>query len=402
MKTSPYYISFLLLPISVFLFSQTTVQFNALADLGFSMAGGKSHYYYNEIDQNHTDARIKLSQLNLITKINFSDQWNFNARLLMERDKDINFDKFSVPQLNIQWLSEKKKYGITVGIFTNPFGSFNEKQLSTDRNFIALPLAYSYYVNVSDKIGYMAGMGDIDKVKIDGAVQWGTTMLYYGGYSAGTMFSWNIKPTKINWKIALVTGASNLRQRFTDPIHFGITSRLKIQSAYFWEQGISISHGSFLRNSEVGNQLSDLRKFRQTIIGTDFKLGQGFFEFSGEIIGTFYKSPLFISDTNTFETKSESNPLKLNNAAAYLDVKYEPPFLQGSYLAYRIDGLTFGDLENTAINSWDNNVLRHSVAMGYHFNQHILLRLMASTQHVDNKKWDKTQRTFQAMVTVHY
>ncbi len=95
-------------------------------------------------------------------------------------------------------------------------------------------------------------------------------MLYYGGYSAGTMFSWNIKPAKINWKIALVTGASNLRQRFTDPLHFGVVSRLKIQPTYFWEQGFSISHGSFLRNSEVGSQLNDLHKFRQTVIGTDY------------------------------------------------------------------------------------------------------------------------------------
>ncbi len=165
MKTSPFYILFLLLHVTCILFSQTTVQFNALGDLAFTMAGSSSHYYYNEIDQNHTDARIKPSQLNLITKIGFSDRWNFNARLLLERDKDIKFDKFSIPQLNLQWLSEKRKHGITAGIFANPFGTFNEKQLSIDRNFIALPLAYSYYVNISDKIGFMKGMGDITKNK---------------------------------------------------------------------------------------------------------------------------------------------------------------------------------------------------------------------------------------------
>ncbi len=119
-------------------------------------------------------------------------------------------------------------------------------------------------------------------------------------------------------------------------------------------------------------------------------------------MGAFYKSPHFISEDHSFESNTEQNPLKLKNIAAYLDVKYEPPFFQGSYMAYRIDGLAFGKMGNANNNSWDNNVFRHAVALGYHANRHVLLRLMASTQHVDNKKWDKTQRTFQAMLTVHY
>lgn len=400
MKFLPFLVSFILLNAGI-LFSQTNVQFNVLGDLGFSIAGDKSHYYYNGIDEGHTTARIKLSQLNLIAKINFDEQWSFNSRLLLERDKDLNFDKFQIPQLNIQWLTKQRKIGLTAGIFTNPFGSFNEKQLSTERNFIGLPLAYSFYVNISDKIGFMEGMGDVNKTNIDGAVQWGSSIIYYGGYSAGTLFSWNIIPAKINWKIALVTGASNLQQRFTDPIHIGVVSRLKTQPTYFWEQGFSVSHGSFLRKSEVSNQLNDLRKFRQTILGTDYKLGYGFFEFSGEIMWAHYSSPVFIFEENAFESGSYQSPQKFNNVAAYLDVKYEPPFLQGSYFAYRIDGLAFGK-ENNSDEPWDNDVIRHSLAMGYHITQNILIRIMASTQHVDTKKWDTAQRTFQVMLTGHY
>lgn len=400
MKSLPFLISFILLNAGI-LFSQTNVQFNVLGDLGFSIAGDKSHYYYNGIDQDHTAARIKLSQLNLMAKINFDEQWSFNTRLLLERDKDLSFDKFQIPQLNLQWLSKQRKIGLTAGIFTNPFGSFNEKQLSTERNFIGLPLAYSFYVNISDKIGFMEGMGDVNKTTIDGSVQWGSSIIYYGGYSAGTLFSWNIKPAKINWKIALVTGASNLQQRFTDPLNIGLVSRLKTQPAYFWEQGFSISHGSFLRNSEVSNQLNDLGQFRQTIIGTDYKLGYGFFEFSGEVMWAHYKTPIFIFEDNSFESGTDQHPQKLNNVAAYLDVKYEPPFLQGSYFAYRIDGLAFSEMDNSD-EPWDNDVLRHSLAMGYHITQNFLIRMMASTQHVDTKKWDQGQRTFQVMLTGHY
>lgn len=400
MKPRPFLISFILLNAGI-LFSQTNVQFNVLGDLGFSIAGDKSHYYYNGIDEDHTAARIKLSQLNLIAKINFDEQWSFNTRLLLERDKDLSFDKFQIPQLNLQWLSKQRKIGLTAGIFTNPFGSFNEKQLSTERDFIGLPLAYAFYVNISDKIGFMEGMGDVNKTAIDGSVQWGSSIIYYGGYSAGTLFSWNIKPIKLNWKIALVTGASNLQQRLTDPLNIGLVSRLKTQPTYFWEQGFSVSHGSFLRKSEVSNQLNNLGHFRQTIIGTDYKLSYGFFEFSGEIMWAHYSAPVFIFEDNSFESATDQHPQRLNNVAAYLDVKYEPPFLQGSYFAYRIDGLAFGENDNDN-EPWDNDVLRHSIAMGYHITQNFLIRVMASTQHVETKKWGQGQRTFQVMLTGHY
>ncbi|NNF20634.1 MAG: hypothetical protein HKN67_01735, partial [Saprospiraceae bacterium] len=252
------------------------------------------------------------------------------------------------------------------------------------------------------KIGFVPDMGDVVKIPIDEEVQWGASNLYYGGYSGGLMFSWNIKPSKINWKVAIVNGASNQRNQFSNPIHWGIISRLKLQPKYFWEQGFSLSHGSFMQESGVSGQLENLRAYTQTLIGTDFKLGSGFFEFSGEVIGAFYRVPQFESETLTFETETEDDPLQLSSYSAYLDIKYELPMLQGSYVAYRIDHLGFGKLENETAQNWDNNVLRHSFAIGYHLNRYVLARMAVSTQDVENKTWNKTQRTFRFVLTAHY
>ena len=52
--------------------------------------------------------------------------------------------------------------------------------------------------------------------------------------------------------------------------------------------------------------------------------------------------------------------------------------------------------------NWDNKVQRHSVALGYNINRYLLVRVMVSTQQVDNKSWDKTQGTFRMAVTAHY
>ncbi|MFT4534443.1 MAG: hypothetical protein ACI9P5_001803 [Saprospiraceae bacterium] len=382
--------------------AQSTFSFSALADFEYAKAGSKSHYYYNEIDKDAIDGSFSIAQLNLMGRVNINKQWILNARVLLERDKGQKVDNFAIPQLNIQWVSKKRKVGITVGSFTNPFGAFNQKQLSTQRNFIGLPLAYGYYNNISSNIGFVEDMGDIAKIAIDGEVQWGSTNLYYGGYTTGAMFSWNIFPGKVNWKIALVNGASNLQKQLSGPLQYGVISRLKIRPTYFWEQGFSVSHGTFYQSSEVSDQLDEIVNFKQSMLGMDFKLGKGYFEFTGEVIGSFYKVPQFNEDGLAFEVNTINAPLSLSNLAVNLDIKYELPFIQGSYIAYRIDHLRYSKLENSSTQKWDNNVLRHSFAIGYHINQYILTRATVSTQQVDNKEWDKKLGTFRLMLTAHF
>lgn len=382
---------------------EPTFEWNALADIELSQGGSDSHYFFNGIHTANQDLRIGLSQLNLIGKAALHPNWTVNARLLVERKNGQEFGKLVVPQLNAQWLSEKRKFGVTLGAFINPFGAFNEQQLSTDRDFVGLPLAYSYFVNVSDIIGFVPDMGDLAKIQFDNEVQWGTTNLYYGGYATGGMFSWNIKPGKVNWKIALVTGASNLQDRITKPLHLGVISRLKLQPKYFWEQGFSFSHGSFLRDTRFTESIDKLRKYRQTLLGTDFRLGFGYLEFSGEIIAAFHTSPVFLEESNSFDPNTIDNPINLSNTSFYLDTKYELPFLTGSYIALRIDHLGFGQLEgNYTARNWDNSVWRQSFAIGYDVTQNVLVRLAVSTQQVENKNWNKTQNTLRLVVTGHY
>ena len=155
-----------------------------------------------------------------------------------------------------------------------------------------------------------------------------------------------------------------------------------------------------MQESEVSNLLENLQRFSQTLVGTDFKLGSGFFEISGEVIGALYRVPQFSHDARSFENNGEA--ILLNSLSAYTDVKYEPPFLQGSFVAYRLDHLLFSDLDNASAQHWDNWVRRHSLAFGYRINRFLLARIAASTQHVANKPWDKTQKTVRFVLTAHY
>lgn len=380
--------------------AQQPLEFNyqALADLEFSAAGPASHYYYNEIHSDYTDARFGFAQLNLLGELNWGTQWKLSSRISRERELGQKLQQFRIPQLNLQWLSEDQTYGITAGRFINPFGSFNARQLSTQRNFISLPLAYSYYVNVSDKLGFYPNMGDITKFAIDGEVQWGSPMMYYGGYATGLMFSWEINPGKLNWKTALTTGASNLANQLTDPLHVGVVSHLTMQPTYYWEQGLSVGTGSFMQSTDFSSYLEALGTYRQTLIGTDFKVGSGFFEASGEIILAFYKLPVFEPSLEDFVN---TDGVTQSSLATYLDLKYEPPFISGSYIAYRIDRLGF-DQTDFYESAWDNTVLRQSIALGYEINTYLLVRALVSTQKTKNKSWDDQQRVLRIGLTAHY
>lgn len=382
--------------------SQSVLELNALADVEISTGGEKSHYYYNELDNEHLDFRLAMSQLNLIGSWSFDNNWSLNTRLLIQRDKGRSFDNFSIPQLNIQWLSNRRKVGLTVGRFINPFGSMNDKQLSTDRKFISNPLAYSYYTNISTKIGFHSDLGDVHKISIDNEIEWGSSHLYYDGYSTGLMFSWNIKPAKINWKLAVVNKASNVVEQFPDPVQLGIMSKITFRPNYFWTQAFSFSHAKFMETSDLNTQLESLGKYTQTLIGTDFKIGKKYIELSGEFIAALYKTPQYNVELNDFVNQTNTTPLKLNSFSAYLDLSYELKWLPGSYLAYRIDHLNFGNLSTGTDLSWDNDVWRHSLAFGYHINPYVLVRAAVSRQSVDNKPWDKKQDVFRLVITAHY
>lgn len=387
-------------------FSQLQLAINANIDAEISKAGDLSHYYYNEIHNELSDWHFDLTQANLMGSLTFSEQFKLNARLLITRELGKDFGQTRLPQLNLQWFPKDKTYSLTLGRFINPYGSFNEKQLSIQRTFISVPLAYGYYHNISRQAGLLLARGQYYKASLGGTTDWGSTTLYYGGYATGLQFSWwSDTPKQTTLKIAIINGASNIQQTFSSPFNLGLAGRLKIQPTYFWQQGFSLSFGSFMEQTNNNLALENLNQYYQLLLGTDYSLGTGFFSFSGELMAAFYRVPSY--DPEEMRFLSDDSPVSqtLSNVSTYLDIKYEPPFLSGSFIAYRLDALIFGKMEEGLYNEekWDNNVLRHSLGIGYKAFPFMLIRGMISTQSTQSKPaWGTQQRTFRLMLTLHY
>jgi hypothetical protein len=322
--------------------AQLQVQLNATADLELMKGGANSHYYINGIHKDLKDWTVLPLELNLAGRVDFSPQWAVNLRLQVERDEGKSFNTFRLAQANVQWTLRESPFQFTLGRFITPFGLFPGNQMSINRLFVDVPLAYGYFVNVSDQIGWVEGLGEASTILIGGRNEWGLPVLYYNGYSNGLHGRWAIRHDKAVWDLALVTSAPNRVWNLkTDPLNFGVVSRLHLQPTYFWKQGISLSHGSFFQRHPLNGALTDPNRYRQTLAGLDFILGFGHFEFSGELIAAFYRTPAYDKTNQRFVESAPGQllELNLNNLSAYVDAKYEFPFLVGTYVAYRVEAL---------------------------------------------------------------
>lgn len=376
---------------------QAQLELNATASFELSRGGDKSHYFYNEIHEGYSDWRFGLAQANLMAAWPFAGGWRLQGRLLLERKQGERPEQLRLPQLNLQWAPQESPLRFTLGRFLYPFGAFNGRQLPTERTFIARPLAYSYYVNISEKAGFFPGMGDEVKVPADGNTLWGSTMLYYGGYAAGMKLHWEIKARKAWLDAAVVNGAPNVRTGLPGSPNWGITSRFSVQPRHWWKQGFSLAYGTFMERADINAGLEKMKAYRQALIGTDYLIGFGYFELSGELIAATYRAPQHLPEEESFAGKA----LHLKALAGHGDIRYSLPFLGGAYLAYRFGMIHFGRIPGRT-DRWDNGIKRHSLAAGYRINSFLLVQASVSTQQVNEKQWARRQQAFRLMLTAFY
>ncbi len=394
------------------LFSQVRFQWNAYLDLELSRAGSLSHYYYNEIHRQHTQWRFDLSQLNLLGTLHIGEQWEIGAQVLAERRFGQRAGLFTrwdlyrvvIPQLYLQWSSSSGNVSVALGRFANPFGYFYRNPLFADRNIINSPLAYSYYTNISQRFGYVPGLAEEAEIRnADGNLDWGLPSLYRLGYKTGIRLRVG-RPEKTNWTLALVDGAASIDRKLEDPIQLGIFSRLELRPSYFAKIGISLGHGTFLDPPPIDQPLEHRFRYGQSQAGIDFSFGSGFFEWTGEIITSFYQVPLFEPEIGFIEENGSVKIVRLLSYSGYTDLSYEPPFLTGLFLAFRFDFLVFGrfNAPQGLEEQWDNNVYRQVLSIGYKATSFFTTSIDLMTQQVKNRPWNQQQRTFRLMGSFHF
>lgn len=374
------------------LMAQMRLEWNAWVDLELSKAQANSHYFYNQIHKNHLDWRLGFSDINLVATTQLDSNWVFQVRGQLKRDAGQDLSTFLMPAAFLQYQPKRQAWRLALGRFITPFGSFTERQHPKDRTFINIPLAYSFYQNIAAQIGYVEDLGET-KTEIDKMVLWGSTMVYYGGYMQGLKFDWDIdQADRWIWSLAFGNSSPNILDRPFASKNWGVSTRLQYRPAFFWEQGLSLSTGTFVQRTSLFDQLPSLPK--QWLVGTDWRTGIGFWELTGELIAAGYRAPVFHRDSATFG----ATEVELNSMAFSTQLRYETPFISGLYLAYRFDFIRFSNIENS---QWDSRVEAHNFGLGYKINRFLLLRANYLLQHkTDRPNWE--QDTFRSTLTLHF
>ncbi|MEM8900166.1 MAG: hypothetical protein AAGC85_18775 [Bacteroidota bacterium] len=382
--------------------AQSVFEFQGAVDFELSVGGKDSEFYWNGINRDRTNLRFGIQTADLLGRWNITNQWSLQSRAIVTRKLGDAFEEFRLAQLAVNWESPKKRTTLSFGRFLTPFGSFYSRLLTSDRDFVEAPLFYMYYVKVSEQVGYSTTYLSRSAIPIQGVPDWGLVSAYRFGYSNGLKAKFEFPDKSISWEVALIQAGPSFQGGISDPIYPGVSTRLTLQPTYFWKQGISFSHSGFMQ--EGGIDISDevMRSSYQTMLGMDFELGFSYWEFSGELTGVRYKVPRF--DTDNQEIISGTDLLNLELFSGNLDLKYEPPFISGAYIAYRFDFVTYGKerFDGMEEQRWAFPVERHSVALGYRLGEHILFKSVASLQSFKRTDLDFDMDSWRNTVTFYF
>lgn len=360
------------------------IDLGAGIDVEYRAGGADSRFLTNEIASASHEPHFVLHQLNLFAFSDIGGPFFFEGRLQIDDFGDAGLNPARVGLAYLGWEPPNRSVSVSLGRLVNPFGLYPKQVLAFQNDFVTAPLLYGYGINVSPALGYWPPAQATSANY--GAWDTGLSTLYRRGYVTGAQLSWTLLENTLVWDVAVVNSAPPSRSDRTGSGTIAGITRIEIHPAVFWTQGLSVSHGSFMEerpeNAPLRRERS-LRRFRQTLIGTDFRTGYGFFGLEGEVIYTIWSVPRFRDGNFVVDDDGEPVEYRLTQVGGHLDAKVEPPVLPGFYLALRAERLHFPTADNPLGGSsieWDEDVTRLSAVVGYKLHPRILAKASFTEQ----------------------
>lgn len=385
---------------------EAQIQFNGSLDAGISSGGSSSAFISNGITNEYRFLHFSIPQVNLFAFAPIGNSWYFESRLQSDTwgTGVLNSPRFTLA--NVTYANSDKDYSISVGRFQSVLGFYSTRNLAIDRTFLELPLSYSYYISISDVLGFWENARYQNNYSSSDGLM---TTIYFGGYSTGFRWDWEIQENKLLLQTAITTVSPGSGRDYSNLGNAALTSRLIYIPNIYWQFGASTSHGSFMQLVEGENNAvrlnNPLEQYRQTLVGLDFKYGFGFWEIVGETIYSNWNVPATLNGLGwQFEESSSTlRTFNLSNIGMNIDIKFEPPFVTGSYIAFRFDHLNFIDAHPNqsnlyGTNDWDKDKIRYSLALGYKLARNVEAKILVSEQ----TPMDTSLYTFRAMITTFF
>jgi hypothetical protein len=374
--------------------SAQTVELNGEVDFEIRKGGENSSFITNEIPNEYRNAQLTINQFNLFLFSQLAETWSFNGRFQMDTWGTGRLNQPRITLAALTW-QPSTRFSANLGRFISPFGLYARRQLLSQQLFASVPLTYGYFTKVTETFGFWPAAGTTGVYGTDDV---GMTTLYFAAYNTGASMNLILIPNRVNLEVAVTNVALSAQREYTNLATVAGVARLGVKPAMWWEQGFSASYGSYMSASDfnfaVREEGNALERFRQLVVGTDFVISYSYFELSGEAVFSQWTAPKYTAATGFFREPNSTTlqTLTLQNISGYADLKFEPPFLTGWYLAFRAERMSFEPTDDiilrnnapvTIKRSWSPGITRLSGAVGYKLTKAASVRLTYADQRLD-------------------
>lgn len=257
-----------------------------------------------------------------------SDRWFVELALQSDfyEGETLSAPFFSMANLN--WLPiNDSDFMVTAGRFITPYGTQEDRLLSSENPFVHLPLYSAFNLGIDKFTGVFS-----DGIDYDMEGRRGQSMVYQRGYTQGLMVSNRTKNETLSYRLAATLApVSGFAETGVHDIPSFI-GRMVYRPLIWAEIGLSFSHGPYMKRNLLNEDLSnsELRSFRQTIAGADLNISYLYYSLGFEVHYSRWGSPDYEYEDVLFR---DPEPEVWYYGAEF--ISRTPFILPGSYLGVR-------------------------------------------------------------------
>ncbi len=380
------------------------IQINGEANFEVSRGGEDSRWTLNEIPNDFRFWHLSIYQLNVFGSAVIDDEFFFDTRVQFDKWQTGTLNAPRIAQVSATWRPNEAGYSITAGRFISPLGLYPKRQLQSQNNVVNMPLAYSYYTQISETVGFWPPPPTASQFLTTDS---GLTTAYYGGYLTGAMAELVIVPHTLTLIGGITNTTPGSLQNYLNTDAWNVLAKVQYKPTAMIDLGIGVSTGKYIRRTSRNDSIfSEANRARQTLIVADLVLANGYWEVSGEFLYSLWNTPKFSRGRFIQNADRSLFMADMANYGWYLDARYEPPFASGLFLTARWEGVRFANYVNEAGQTiaWENTFpsTRYTVGIGYKLSRGMQVKAAGSYQTLDGGSPKLDLYTIRAMLSVMF
>lgn len=365
------------------------LRINGTLDLEAGTGGGDIRFVTSELPYSRQALHLTLYEMNLVAFAPVDEWYSVEAQLRIDSwgDGELHDPKLGIAVFN--WTPDGRGFTLSAGRFTSPIGRINEQLFPVQRTFITKPLAYGWFLNLSDTKGAWADAGNSGSYGSDDI---GVTALGYEGLSTGLHWDWTSDSQRWDLSLAATDAALSTSRAWPNMKSYAVMGRTVYhagEKSYF---GMSAVWGSWMSQgvAQLPDILTNTTKYRQVLLGTEWGFFFGPLEVSGEGFFNQWNAPLYGDTAFVVTGVGGTTPFTVHPRllTGYLDAIWHFKTAHGAWLGMRGDLLRPMKMALPMSGGepvWDKMVTRWSVSSGAGLTSNIRWAITYTNQVTSNE-----------------